>query len=114
MLDTQTTGYTNDNYFVHIRNIYWLSNCLFQPQDFVDPQNEEVVKEIIETMEVLEQTKKAELPPPHPPVCRKNEIYTDANVFDELDDKVIQVSDVAIWWLKTKGLAKCCWIMQTF
>lgn len=60
----------------------------------VDPQNEEVVKEIIETMEVLEQTKKAELPPPHPPNCRKNEIYTDPNVFDELDGKVIQVRKV--------------------
>ncbi|KAL4236037.1 hypothetical protein ACF0H5_004423 [Mactra antiquata] len=63
-----------------------------QPPPMVDPQNEEVVKEIIETMEVLEQTKKAELPPPHPPACPKNEIYTDPNVFDELDDKVIQVA----------------------
>lgn len=63
-----------------------------QPETMVDPQNEEVVKEIIETMEVLEQTKKTELPPPHPPTCRKNEIYTDPNVFDELDDKVIQIA----------------------
>ena len=71
---------------------YFLSIiCRFQPQNLVDPQNEEVVKEIIETMEVLEQTKKAELPPPHPPGVRKTEIYTDPNVFDELDDKVIQV-----------------------
>jgi hypothetical protein len=59
----------------------------------VDLQDEEIVKEIIETMEVLEQTKKTELPGPHPPACRKNEIYTDPNVFDELDDKVIQVSE---------------------
>jgi len=62
----------------------------------VDPANEEVVKEIIETMEVLEQTKKTELPPPHPPACRKNEIYTDPNVFDALDDKVIQVRSVGL------------------
>ncbi|KAH3848756.1 hypothetical protein DPMN_091136, partial [Dreissena polymorpha] len=63
-----------------------------QPAIMVDPQNEEVVKEIIETMEVLEQTKKTELPAPHPPACRKNEIYTDPNVFDALDEKVIQVA----------------------
>ncbi|WAR24738.1 HIL-like protein [Mya arenaria] len=63
-----------------------------QPPTMVDPQNEEIVKEIIETMEVLEQPKKSELPAPHPPACRKTEIYTDPNVFDELDDKVIQVA----------------------
>ena len=63
-----------------------------QPPEMEDPlENEEVVKEIIETMEVLEQTKKTELPPPHPPSCRKNEIYTDPRVFDKLDDNVIQV-----------------------
>lgn len=63
-----------------------------QPEAMLDPQNEEVVKEIIETMEVLEQTKKTEIPSPHPPACRKNEIYTDPNVFDELDNKVIQIA----------------------
>lgn len=64
------------------------------PASMGDPTaNTDVVKEIIETMEVLEQTKKEELPPPHPPACRKEEIYTDPQVFDALDDKVIQVAE---------------------
>ena len=57
-----------------------------------DPkENLEVVKEIIETMEVLDQTKSTELPKPHPPRCRKDDIYTDPKVFDNLDEKVFQV-----------------------
>ena len=57
-----------------------------------DPQeNLEVVKEIIETMEVLDQTKTAELPGPKPPSCRKGDIYTDPQVFDNLDENVFQV-----------------------
>lgn len=33
-----------------------------------------------------------ELPPPHPPSCKKKELYADASVFDELDEYVFGVS----------------------
>ena len=63
-----------------------------QPPPMEDTnENLEVVKEIIETMEVLDQTKTTELPGPHPPRCRKGDIYTDPKVFDNLDDNVIKV-----------------------
>ena len=65
---------------------------ILQPPPMEDTnENLEVVKEIIETMEVLDQTKTTELPGPHPPSCRKADIYTDPQVFDNLDDNVIQV-----------------------
>lgn len=64
-----------------------------QPPPMEDTnENLEVVKEIIETMEVLDQTKTTELPGPHPPRCRKADIYTDPQVFDNLDENVIQVA----------------------
>ena len=37
-----------------------------------------------------------ELPAPHPPRCRKRDLYTDPSIFAELDEDVIRVS-----WLIT-------------
>ncbi len=33
-----------------------------------------------------------ELPDPHPPACRKRDLYYDASVFRELDEDVFRVS----------------------
>lgn len=35
----------------------------------------------------------AEMPPTHPPSCRKRELYTDAFVFNEIDENVIKVAE---------------------
>ena len=35
----------------------------------------------------------SELPPPHPPTCRKRDLYEDPIVFDELDKDVIRVAE---------------------
>ncbi len=32
-----------------------------------------------------------ELPPPHPPTCRKRDLYLDPSVFEELDEHVFKV-----------------------
>lgn len=50
-------------------------------------------EQIEEALEALEITT-TELPPPHPPSCRKKDIYTDVSVFNELDEQVIKVSFV--------------------
>ena len=70
---------------------------MLQPPPLEDPsENIEVVKEIIETMETLEQTKSTEMPGPHPPSCRKDDIYTDPRVFDNLDENVFKVQETFV------------------
>lgn len=48
---------------------------------------EELVEEVIEALGLPS----SDLPSPHPPSCRKKDLYEDVNIFSELDEDVIKV-----------------------
>lgn len=51
---------------------------------------------LIEELTVLEMQDIKQLPTPSPPSCRKQELYTDTNVFKDLDNHVINVRDLFV------------------
>lgn len=53
--------------------------------DIAEP---EAIENALEALEITT----TELPPPHPPSCRKKELFADASVFKQIDEHVIQVA----------------------
>lgn len=55
--------------------------------DYSEP---DAIEDVLEALNIEPIT--TELPPPHPPSCRKKDLFSDASVFKDIDDQVIQVA----------------------
>ncbi|XP_052102140.1 hillarin-like isoform X1 [Mytilus californianus] len=55
--------------------------------DIAEP---DVIENVMEALNLEVTT--TELPPPHPPSCRKKDLFSDVSVFNDIDNQVIQVA----------------------
>lgn len=63
--------------------------CPFQPSTNGGMPEPDVIDDVLEALNL--ETITTELPPPHPPSCRKKDLFADASVFKDIDDQVIKV-----------------------
>lgn len=68
--------------------IVYMLVLLFQPTNGGTAEPE-VIENVLEALEITT----TELPPPHPPSCRKQDLFADASVFNKIDEHVIKVGD---------------------
>ncbi|XP_014769685.1 hillarin [Octopus bimaculoides] len=57
----------------------------------LDKEDSERIDQVVN--EFVKLPVSSEPPSPHPPSCRKSEIYTDPSVFKDIDDHVIKISE---------------------
>ena len=75
-------------------SLHVISQCLhFTILQKAETNGQPEPEELEEALEALEITPvgPTELPPPHPPSCRKKELYEDVKVFQDVDDQTIKV-----------------------
>ncbi|XP_041357977.1 hillarin-like isoform X2 [Gigantopelta aegis] len=66
-------------------------------QHVIEPKengtNEPETVKMVELLEVLQAPAVVQPPSPHPPSCRKKDLYRDASIFSDIDDQVIKVAE---------------------
>ena len=64
-------------------------------QGVAPPSSEELLQEALE--DVLQMPAVVRPVSPHPPCCRKTELFPDESVFADIDEQVIKVGQAFVW-----------------